>query len=177
MKDFKKTLFMEEAAKSKGHSVLTEMVIAVTLFFIASIAMGIAQIPVLVVYLINNKDYMSMLISGNIDNEKLIYVMSNMPEWVMIDMLFAEILLTIVVLVYCRFLEKRKLSTLGFIKHGMAKQYILGLVFGTVTFSVAYLICVITGSVKFEGISANNIQWSNIGRNTLKFYTSCYYTY
>lgn len=155
MKDFKKTLFMEEAAKSKGHSVFMEMVIAITLFFIASIAMGIAQIPVLVVYLINNKDYMSMLMSGNIDNQKMLSVMSNMPEWVLIDMLFAEILLTIVVLLYCRFLEKRKLSTLGFIKRGMAKQYVLGLVFGAVAFSAAYLICIVTGSVNFEGIVAN----------------------
>ncbi len=155
MKDFKKTLFMKEASKGRGHSIFVEMVIALVLFFIASVAMGIAQIPVLAVYLINNKDYMSMLVSGKIDNEKLAYVMSNMPEWVMIDMLFAEILLTLVVLLYCRFFEKRRLSTLGFVKKGMVKQYALGLCAGAAAFSAVYLICVVTGSVKFEGIAAN----------------------
>lgn len=153
MKDFKKTLFMNEAANGKGHNALTEMLIALVLFFISSVAMGIVQVPVLVIYLINNKDYMSMLMSGNIDSEKMLSVLSNMPEWVMIDMLFAEILLTIVVLLYCRFIEKRRLSTLGFVKDGMAKQYFLGLFTGAAAFSAAYLICVVTGGVRFEGLN------------------------
>lgn len=153
MKDFKKTLFMDEAANGKGHNALTEMLIALVLFFISSVAMGIVQVPVLVIYLVNNKDYMSMLMSGNIDSEKMLSVLSNMPEWVMIDMLFAEILLTIVVLLYCRFIEKRRLSTLGFVKNGMAKQYFLGLITGAAAFSAAYLICVVTGGVRFEGLN------------------------
>lgn len=37
----------------------------------------------------------------------------------------------------------------------MAKQYVLGLVFGAVAFSAAYLICIVTGSVNFEGTVAN----------------------
>lgn len=155
MKDLKKTLFMQEASNGKGHSMLVEMGIALILFFIASIAMGIVQIPVLAIYLFNNKDYMSMIISGKIDNEKMLSVMSNMPEWVMIDMLFAEILLMLVVLLYCRFFEKRKLSTLGFVKNSIVKQYLLGIFAGAAAFSIAYLICVITGSVKFEGIASN----------------------
>jgi len=151
MKDFKKTFFMKEAANGKSHSMVIEILIALLLFFIASIAMGIVQVPVMVMYLMNNKDYMSMLMTGRLDTEKMLSVMSNMPEWVMIDMLFAEILLTLVVMLYCRFFEKRKFSTLGFVKKGMAVQYLTGLVAGAMAFSVAYLLCIITGSVKFEG--------------------------
>lgn len=163
MKDLKKALFMKEAANGKGHSLLAEMLIALILFFVASVAMGIAQIPVLAIYLINNKDYMSMLTSGKMDSEKIISVMANMPEWVMIDMLFAEILLTLIVLLYCRFVEKRKLSTLGFIKNGMVKQYLLGLAAGAATFSAVYLICVITGSVRFDGIASNSVPLYIVG--------------
>lgn len=155
MKDIKKTLFMKEAALSKGHNIIIEICIAVLLFFIASIAMGIVQVPALAAYLISNEDYMSMIMSGRLDAEKMLSVMSSIPEWIVIVMLFAEILLTLIVLLYCRFVEKRKLSTLGFRKEGMARQYLLGLAAGAVAFSAAYILCVVTGSVKFEGIAVD----------------------
>ena len=150
MKDIKKTLFMKEAASKKGHNILVEICIAVLLFFIGSVAMGFIQVPAMMAYLLSNKDYMSMIMTGRLDTQKMLSVMSDMPEWVMIVMLFAEILLTLIVLFYCRFFEKRKLSTLGFVKKGMVKQYVAGLLAGAAAFGMAYLICIITGSVKCE---------------------------
>lgn len=155
MKDIKKALFMKEAASKKGHNILVEICIAVLLFFIGSVAMGFIQVPAMMAYLLSNKDYMSMLMTGRLDTQKMLSVMSDMPEWIMIVMLFAEILLTLIVLFYCRVFEKRKLSTLGFVKKGMVKQYVTGLIAGAVVFSVAYLICIVTGSVKCEGIATD----------------------
>jgi len=155
MKDIKKTLFMKEAASQKGHNILVEICIAVLLFFIASIAMGFIQISAMMAYLFSNKNYMSMILSGRIDRQKMMSVLSDMPEWIMIVMLFAEILLTLIVMLYCKVFERRKLSTLGFIKKGMVKQYIGGLAAGAAAFSAVYFICVITGSVKCYGISQN----------------------
>lgn len=157
MKDIKKALFMKEAASGKGHNILVEICIAVLLFFIGSTAMGFIQVPAIIAYLLSNKDYMSMIMTGRLDTQKMLSVMSDMPEWIMIVMLFAEILLTAIVLFYCRFFEKRKLSTLGFVKKGMFKQYVLGLLAGAAAFSVVYLICVITGSVKCSGIATDII--------------------
>ena len=93
MKDIKKTLFMKEAASGKSHNILVEICIAVLLFFIASVAMGLVQIPALTAYLLSNEDYMSMLLAGRLDTQKMLSVFSNIPEWIMIVMLFAEILL------------------------------------------------------------------------------------
>ncbi len=155
MKDIKKALFMKEAASQKGHNILVEIFIAVLLFFIGSVAMGFIQIPAMIAYLFSNKDYMSMIISGRLDRQKMLSVLSDMPEWIMIVMLFAEILLTLIVMLYCKVFERRKLSTLGFVKKGMVKQYIAGLVAGAAAFSAVYIICVVTGSVKCEGISQN----------------------
>ena len=109
----------------------------------------------MIAYLFSNKDYMSMIISGRLDRQKMLSVLSDMPEWIMIVMLFAEILLTLIVMLYCKVFERRKLSTLGFVKKGMVKQYIAGLVAGAAAFSAVYIICVVTGSVKCEGISQN----------------------
>jgi len=163
MKDIKKALFMKEAASKKGHNILVEICIAVLLFFIGSVAMGFIQVPAMMAYLLSNKDYMSMLMTGRLDTQKMLSVMSDMPEWIMIVMLFAEILLTLIVLFYCRVFEKRKLSTLGFVKKGMVKQYVTGLIAGAVVFSVAYLICIVTGSVKCEGIATDIVPLYIIG--------------
>lgn len=154
MKDIKKTLFMKEAASGKSHNILVEICIAVLLFFIASIAMGLVQVPALTAYLLSNEDYMSMLLSGKLDTQRMLSVLSDMPEWIMIVMLFAEILLTLIVMLYCRFFEKRKFSTLGFVKKGMVKQYLTGIIAGAAVFSTAYLLCLATGSIKCEGIAA-----------------------
>lgn len=155
MKDIKKTLFMKEAASGKSHNILVEICIAVLLFFIASVAMGLVQIPALTAYLLSNEDYMSMLLAGRLDTQKMLSVFSNIPEWIMIVMLFAEILLTLIVMLYCRFFEKRKFSTLGFVKKGMVKQYLTGIIAGAVAFSIVYLLCLATGSIKYEGIAAS----------------------
>ncbi len=155
MKDIKKTLFMKEAASGKSHNILVEICIAGLLFFIASVAMGLVQIPALTAYLLSNQDYMSMLLAGRLDTQKMLSVFSNIPEWIMIVMLFAEILLTLIVMLYCRFFEKRKFSTLGFVRKGMVKQYLTGIIAGTVAFSIAYLLCLVTGSIKYEGIAAS----------------------
>lgn len=163
MKDIKKTLFMKEAASGKGHNILVEICIAVLLFFIGSVAMGFVQIPAMMAYLLSNKDYMSMIMAGRLDTQKMLSVMSDMPEWIMIVMLFAEILLTLIVLFYCRVFEKRKLSTLGFVKKGMVKQYLTGLAAGALVFSVAYLICIVTGSVKCEGLATDIVPLYIVG--------------
>lgn len=155
MKDIKKTLFMKEAASGKSHNILVEICIAILLFFIASVAMGLVQIPALTAYLLSNEDYMSMILTGRLDTQKMLSVLSNMPEWIMIVMLFAEILLTLIVMLYCRFFEKRKFSTLGFVKKGMVKQYLTGLIAGAAAFSIAYLLCLATGSIKCEGIATD----------------------
>lgn len=155
MKDIKKTAFMEEAAVKKGHNLFIELCIAVLLFIISSIVMGLVQVPVMLAYLLSNKDYMAMIMSGRPDTQKLLSVMTDIPEWVMVVILMAEILLTVTVILYCRLFEKRKAYTLGFVKKGIIPQYLLGLVLGAAAFSVVYLLCVITGSVKCSGFSDN----------------------
>ncbi len=71
----------------------------------------------------------------------------------MVFSLFATIGMTVVVILFCRLIQKRKPDTLGFIKSGMGKEYLTGLVVGFVMFSSAVLICVAAGAIKIEGFS------------------------
>ncbi len=163
MIDIKKPKIMCDAVTNKGHNVFIEICIALLLFFISSMAMGIIQVPVLMAYMLSSREYISMLKSGELDYSVLMNIVINRPEWIMIVILISEIFLILIMMLYCRFIEKRKIGTMGFVKKDMVLQYLVGILLGFVTFSVAYLLCVITGSVKWQGISENIVPIYIIG--------------
>ena len=66
-------------------------------------------------------------------------------------MLFCTGAGTLAIFLWCRLIEGRKLRTLGFIKQGAVKQYLLGLLAGAVTFSAVVGIGALTGGLHFEG--------------------------
>ncbi|MCL2632840.1 MAG: CPBP family intramembrane metalloprotease [Coriobacteriia bacterium] len=76
-----------------------------------------------------------------------------------IFILFITIIIIILVLIYCRFIEKRKLQTMGFERTGMFSEYLIGLAIGFLMFAASVLICVVTGTLVFQGV-ASTISWS-----------------
>ena len=96
-----------------------------------------------------------MITSGQPDINKMMQLISNMPEWMTIVTLISELLIIVVVCLYCRFVEKRKLNTLGFKKKGAILSYFKGMILSLVVFSVAYFICIFTRSITFDGIAQN----------------------
>ena len=68
--------------------------------------------------------------------------------------LFATGGMILTVILFCRWIQKRKVTSIGFVKKNWVKQYLLGCVVGFVMFSVAVGICVLTGSVSFVGVSS-----------------------
>ena len=155
MRDIRKPVFMRDAESDRTHNVFLEICIAITIFLAGSIVMSIIQAPAMLLYLFNNADYMNMLKSGDFDITRIMNAALNIPEWMMIVMLISEIILIIIVALYCRFIEKRKLYTLGFVKKGAVKKYLVGIFAGFTAFSIAYLICTLSGSISFEGITDN----------------------
>ena len=65
--------------------------------------------------------------------------------------LFATGLGTIVILLFCRFVEGRKLNTMGFRKKGAALHYLLGLGVGFVMFSMVVLLSYLMGGLQWNG--------------------------
>ena len=149
MKDIKKPEFMKNALTSKSHSAVLEVLIALAVFFISDIVMGIVQTPAMVIYLFTNKEYMSMLTSNSFDFAKIMDIALNMPPWVTAVTLMAQIVLIIGFLLYCRIFEKRKANTLGFRKKGFLLEYTKGIVIGAVLFVASYGFSLLTGSVRF----------------------------
>jgi len=154
MKDIRKPEFMKAALTARSHAAALELLIALLVFFVGDIIMGILQAPVLAVYLLGNQEYMQMVLSNSLDFNRIMNMMLDMPDWVTIVSLLAEAALILVFILYCRLFEKRKPVTLGFRKQKFAVEYLRGMVLGAAAFIMAYGICVLTGSVAFHSVSS-----------------------
>lgn len=155
MKEIRKPKFMQAAAVKRGHGIFGEICIAIALFIVGSVAGGIIQVPAMMFNMLGNNEYIKMITSGQPDINKMMQLISDMPEWMTIVTLISELLIIVIVCLYCRFVEKRKLNTLGFKKKGAVLNYLKGMFFALVIFSVAYLICIVTKSITFDGLTQN----------------------
>lgn len=68
-----------------------------------------------------------------------------------LPMLFSTCIMTIITIIYCRFLEKRSLYSMGFTREKLFRDYGLGLVTGFVMLSLSVLISWICGTLKYNG--------------------------
>lgn len=159
MKDlFERSVPMQETAQTKkGLLWILELLVFVAVFLVASIAQGFATVPMQLVMLFSDKAYMAAIASGDVAKltEASMEVTQRLMEsdGYMIGMLFSDIVMMLIVFLFCRFIQKRKLRTLGFIKKGMLKEYGLGMLLGFAFFSVCVLLGVLFGGLKIEGIS------------------------
>lgn len=159
MKDlFERSVPMQETAQTKkGLLWILELLVFVAVFLVASIAQGFATVPMQLVMLFSDKSYMAAVASGDV--AKLTEVSMEVTQRLMesdgymIGMLLSDIVMMLIVFLFCRFIQKRKLRTLGFIKKGMLKEYGLGMLLGFAFFSVCVLLGVLFGGLKIEGIS------------------------
>ena len=159
MKDlFERSVPMQETAQTKkGLLWILELLVFVAVFLVASFAQGFATVPMQLVMLFSDKAYMAAVASGDVAKltEASMEVTQRLMEsdGYMIGMLFSDIVMMLIVFLFCRFIQKRKLRTLGFIKKGMLKEYGLGMLLGFAFFSVCVLLGVLFGGLKIEGIS------------------------
>ena len=159
MKDlFERSVPMQETAQTKkGLLWILELLVFVAVFLVASIAQGFATVPMQLVMLFSDKAYMAAVASGDV--AKLTEVSMEVTQRLMesdgymIGMLLSDIVMMLIVFLFCRFIQKRKLRTLGFIKKGMLKEHGLGMLLGFAFFSVCVLLGVLFGGLKIEGIS------------------------
>lgn len=138
----------------RGWNWILEVLVFGAVFFTVSIAESLVMIPGIAIAIAANPAVLSAAMSGDaaLAEEAMLAAMNS--DGVTICMLFANLAMIGVVMLFCRALQKRRMNTLGFVKRGMGKEYLKGLGFGFLLFSAAVLICVLTGALKIEGISA-----------------------
>lgn len=154
IKDIRKPEFMKEAMKSRSHNAVLEILIALAVFLIGDMVIGVIQTPAMIVHMFSSKEYIDMIRSNSFDMQIIMNLLLNLPDWIMIVSLVSEIGLIVIFILYCRFFEKRKANTMGFHKKGFLSEYARGIGIGIVAFVAAYLICLAVGSLKFHPSSS-----------------------
>ena len=153
--ELKKPQMVADAAKSrKGLHIVLELLVFVAVFLVCSAAELLVMVPMEIILMITDADYMNAAVAGDMAgvNEASNALMQSSAMTII--MLFANVGIILVALLFCKLIQKRKVTTVGFQKPGMWKEYLCGLGAGFVMFSVAVLLCVATGSLRFQGLSA-----------------------
>ncbi len=136
-----------------GHNIIIEILIFILIFIIASIVESIFLLVPLFTYIFKDAKIQSIITSGGTTNYWTIYnyimdLVSNLPSSIFILTLFATVSIILTVLIYCTKIEKRSLSTLGFIKKNIFSEYGKGLLIGFILFLLVIILNLITGGVK-----------------------------
>lgn len=145
---------LDAAKAQKGMHIALEMLVFVVVFLVATIAESIIMVPGLLIMMFTDSDYLNAIMEGDVAAAIEAGNALSSSDLSTVMMLFATIAMTGIVLLFCKLLQKRRMNTLGFRKKGMVKEYLCGLAGGFVLFSAAVAICVVTGSLKIEGLSS-----------------------
>lgn len=143
----------DAAKERKGLNIVLEVLVFIAVFLVCTIAEMIVMIPVEVVLMFTNADYINAAVAGDVAAAvEAANAMAQLDAMTII-MLFSNAGMILAALLFCKLIQKRKMTTVGFQKPGMGKEYLCGLGAGLLIFSVAVLICVVTGSLKLQGLS------------------------
>ena len=149
---------MQEAAEAKKGLVwILELLIFVVVFIASTFAQMLIMIPAELIMMFTDKGYMDAAASG--DSQAILEATMALQQKLMssdvysIVMLFSDIMIILVVFLFCRLLQKRRLRTLGFVKKDILKEYGIGILAGFAFFSVCVGLGLLTGGLKFGGIS------------------------
>ncbi len=152
--ELKKPRMVAEAAeKRKGLNIVLEILVFIALFVVCSIAQMIVATPVQLVLMYTDPDYLNAAMYGDIADAVEAANALVQTDTMTILMLFSNAGIILVTLLFCKLIQKRKVTTVGFQKPDMWKEYLTGMGIGFGIFTAAVLLCVITGSLKIQGMS------------------------
>jgi len=115
----------------------------------------LVMLPFELAVMFSNQDYIEAAMAGDVDRITEVAMEIASSDILTIGMLFANMAMILLTMLFCKVIQKRKMRTLGFVKKDMLKEYGMGLAIGFAMFSVGVLLCVVTGALHFDGFSPN----------------------
>lgn len=153
---FKVPKAVEQARETqKGLHWILEILIFAAVFFVCTIGQMLILLPAQTVMLLGSAAYQDAVASGDVNQIMAASAQISGSDSMMIWSLFSDIMMILIVLLFCRLIQKRKPLSLGFTTEGSGKEYLKGILAGFVMFSAAVLLCVLTGALKLNGRSDN----------------------
>lgn len=139
--------------KQRGMNWFLEILVFVAVFLVGGIVQIICMLPMEMLLLSQNEMYKTALEAGDVEGATAAAMQIGSSDFYMVASLVATIGMTAVTIAFCRFIQKRGLKAVGFIKQRAGKDYLVGMGMGFVLFSAAVLLCALTGALKIEGFS------------------------
>ena len=137
--------------KNKFLGLLLELVLAHVVFYVINIAYSmIASMFAGAIYgLMNAAEIQSAMADGALDimdlNERIFAW-----EYFTPISLFFELIMTALTLLIAKFYQRRKISTVGFVKKNAVSHYLIGMLLGFVLFAAAVFFSVLCGASKMS---------------------------
>lgn len=129
-----------------------QIILFVAVFSLAQTPQAIVIYAVIIVKIVMDKS-----IEGTEEITRALGEMTMNPTGeVLIAQLLSTLLPAAIVIIYCRFVERRSLNSMGFIKKGCVVKYLIGIVAGFAMFSATLLISYLFGAVKYVGTDLQN---------------------
>ncbi len=167
-KRFPPVKMLEEAkSTSKGRHLILEILIFVAVFFVTQAFVSIPVSVATVIAVFTSPEFLAAIeeitATGEADPEAIAVLVTELtnalPDWVMLVQLFATVLATGGTILYCRFLEKRPISSLGLRRGHFLREYGIGAGIGILLISAPVGICLLTGSLRLEAVSFSPVLW------------------
>lgn len=147
---FQKPDMVAEAAKTGGKNVALEILMFFGVFMVAQMAMSMPISVVMLPMMFLSEEYMAAAMAGDYNRVAEIFMEIATSEVMMITQLFATILMIVITMLFCKLIQKRKMTTLGFKKPGMWKEYGIGMVIGFAMMAGIVLMGVATGAMELQ---------------------------
>ena len=153
MKLLPETKLTQSAKASRWrHFWLIDLLIAMLLFLIAQQIESLILIPAVVVWMMSGIEISALTESGDMSQlfSAVSDLMAHQPDWMTLLQLILTVAVIVVCIVYCTKLERRPLTSLGFRGKNPVGEYLIGYVLGVLLFTLAWAICLATGTAKLE---------------------------
>lgn len=141
-----------QKAQFKPHFII-QILIFVGIYLATQVAMAIPLLIVSIPYIF--KIGMSGITDLN-NTEALNRIITEMQDGLVLPSLFLTIITTILIIIYCKSIEKRNLYSMGFTRKKAFSDYLIGLLVGLVMFTVAVIIAFLCGTLTYNGFVLGN---------------------
>lgn len=155
MKDvFERPEVVVRAAEAqKGRNWFVELLVFIAVFVIVTFGEILIMLPGELALMYTNAEYQAAAATG--DAEQIMEASARIAssDIYTVLMLFANIAMILLTVLFCKVFQKRSLATIGFTKEHAGKEYLIGMGMGFLFFSAAVLLGVVTGALRIDGFS------------------------
>ena len=147
----------KQAECGRGKKLIIQILIFFAVFAVSSLLQSIIPSIYMIVEMVKSFTSFEAGVFDEVALESLIdAAMGSMNgRAYLILTLFSTVFGIVVTIIFCRFIEKRPLTSMGFVKKNVFRDYIVGLVIGFLMFGAVVFINIITGAMSIEGINKN----------------------